>query len=887
MPGNPLHLPTATYRVQLHTEFNFERAADVADYLAQLGVSHLYTSPRLQAMPGSMHGYDTVDHTRPSDDLGGAEGLDRLRRALERAGLGQVLDIVPNHMSIIGPQNAWWQDVLAQGQASPFASYFDIDWVAPEAKLQGKVLLPLLGDHYGRVLEAGQIRLQRDGAVFTIRYLDHVFPLDFCTLGGIISAAAERCGNPSLAFITDAMRIVPDSTTGAAQPESPRCARDRDVLKAQLGRLLAEDPAVVRAIDEVIAETNANPDALDALLSVQHYRLAYWRTASQELNYRRFFDISTLIGLRVEEPRVFQATHALILRWVDEGNVHGLRIDHPDGLRDPEEYFERLAAAAPDAWILAEKILKPGERLRETWPVDGTTGYDFLNQAMGLLVNPDGEGFMTAFYHHFTGLQTDYRDLAYEAKRKILRETFGGELNRLTSLFVEVCEQHREFRDYTRVELRDALAETIACFPVYRTYVRPKKLMNAHSDDVRHICEAILAAGRRRPDIDPRLLKFLSDLLLVQVRGEIEGELVIRFQQLSGPVMAKAIEDTAFYNYNRLVCLNEVGGDPGRFGVSVEEFHRYCIRMQEDWPYTMTATSTHDTKRSEDVRARIALLSSIPERWADAVQRWATLNGRHRIDGMPDRNTEYLLYQTLVGAWPIDAQRLSDYMLKAAREAKSHTSWTDPVPAYEDALKAFVSRILKDPEFLEDIETFVKPLVPLGRINSLSMALLKFTAPGVPDIYQGNELWDLSLVDPDNRRPVDYDLRRRLLGELDHLSPQDILARSDEGLPKLWLTRQALHLRRRRPSVFADGEYQPLAAQGEQAKHVIAFARAGQVVTVVPRLVIPLQNDWGDTSLALPPGPWRNQLTGERIEQDTVSVAALLDRFPVALLEKE
>jgi (1->4)-alpha-D-glucan 1-alpha-D-glucosylmutase len=866
--------------------FGFDQAAGVADYLAQLGVSHLYTSPGLQAAPGSMHGYDTVDHARPSDDLGGPESYARLGQTLQRAGLGQLLDIVPNHMSITGSHNAWWQDVLENGQASPFASYFDIDWVAPEARLYGKILLPVLGDHFGRVLEAGQIQLQREGAVFGIRYLDHAFPLDFCTLGGVIAAAAERCGNPSLAFITDAMRIVPDSP-GTPQPESSRCARDRDVLKAQLGRLLAEVPAVAQAIDDVISETNTNPDALDALLSRQHYRLAYWRTASQELNYRRFFDINTLIGLRVEEQPVFEATHSLLLRWLDEGNVHGLRVDHPDGLRDPEEYFERLAAAAPDAWILAEKILEPAERLRETWPIDGTTGYDFLNRAMGLFVNPDGEGAMTAFYGRFTGESMDYRDLAYRKKRMILQRTFGGELSRLTSLFVEICEQHRQFRDYTRVELRDALTETIACFPVYRTYVRPKKLMNAHPDDVRYVCEAISSASRRRPDIDRRLLKFLSDLLLVQVRGDTEGELVMRFQQLSGPAMAKAIEDTAFYNYNRLVCLNEVGGDPGQFGVSVEEFHRDCLRIQEDWPYTMTATSTHDTKRSEDVRARIALLSSIPDRWADSVQRWATINGRHRIDGMPDRNAEYLLYQTMVGAWPIDAQRLTDYMLKAAREAKAHTSWTDPVPAYEDAMKAFVSRILKDPAFIEDIETFVKPLVPLGRINSLAMTLLKFTAPGVPDIYQGTELWDLSLVDPDNRRPVDYDRRRRLLGELDSLSPQDILARADEGLPKLWLTRQALHLRRRRPSVFADGEYQPLEARGDGAKHVVAFSRAGQVVTVVPRLVIPLQNDWGDTWLELPPGAWHNELTGERLEQGNISVATLLDRFPVALLDRE
>lgn len=883
MSSGSHQLPTCTYRVQMHADFGFDEAAGIADYLAALGISHLYSSPYLQAAAGSTHGYDVVDHSRPNEQLGGVEGHGGLIRALQQHGLGQVLDIVPNHMAMGGPENAWWWDVLQNGQASPFAACFDIDWVAPEARLYNKVLLPILEDHYDRVLEAGQLKLERDGGDFRIRYHNDIVPVNFCSLGSILDAAGKHCGAQELPFIADTMDVLPHP----AQPnaaQATRCARDRDVLHGQLRQLLAQDTQVATAVDKVIAEVNADPDALDALLSHQHYRLAYWRTAGQELNYRRFFDINRLVALRSEREEVFARTHSTILKWMREGLLDGLRVDHPDGLRDPQQYFQRLSAAAPNAWIIAEKILEPGERLPEAWPIDGTTGYDFLNRVNNLFVNPEGEAMLTGFYEEFTGQTADFARLAREKKHQILRVTFGGEVNRLTHLLMDVCEGHRQCRDFTRPELQEVLREVIACFPVYRTYIRPTLMRDPAIDDVRHIQQAIREVVRHRPDLDDRLVKFLSDILLLQVRGQTESELVLRFQQLTGPVMAKAIEDTTCYCYNRLISLNEVGGNPGQFGMSLDAFHRECARMAEDWPRTMNTTSTHDTKRSEDTRARINLLSAIPQHWAEAVRRWSSMNERFHTDGMPERNTEYLLYQTLLGTWPIGAHRLTAYMLKAGREAKVHTSWTDPNPRYESAVRDFTSGILGNRTFVDDFHVFVQPLIPLGRINSLAQTLIKLAAPGVPDIYQGCELWDLSLVDPDNRRPVDYDLRRCLLGQLDGLSVEQIMARSDEGLPKLWLTRQALRLRKRLPDVFETGDYRPMMARGQKAGHVVAFNRQETVIAVAPRLIITLDDDWEGTALTLPEGSWRNELTGQTIDGTQVAVADLLERFPVALL---
>ncbi len=876
--------PRATYRLQLHAGFDFDAAAGIADYLAELGVSHLYCSPCLQAAPGSTHGYDVIDPTRVNDELGGPAGHARLVAALARAGLGQILDIVPNHMAI-GPGNRWWWDVLENGPASRYAAYFDLDWDPPEAKLRNTVLLPVLGDHYGRVLEAGEIRLARAGGTITVHCHEHTWPAAPRALEGPLALAAERCGSDELAFLADAFGNLPAATS--TDPAAlARRDRDKSVLTAQLARLCREHPGIAAALDVVLDELNHNPDALDAFLESQNYRIAFWRTAAQDLGYRRFFDINTLVGIRAEHPEVFEATHARVLEWLHTGVLDGVRIDHLDGLRDPRGYLQRLHAAAPQAWLLAEKILMPGEQLPGDWPLAGTTGYDFAGEVGGLFVDPAGEQPLTDFYAEFTDRAAEFASVAYERKLFVLRHVLGSDLNRLTALLLDICEHRRRVRDYTRQQLHDCLRELLACFPVYRTYIRPRE--GSISDtDVQYVTAAVESARRRRPDIDSDLLDFVRDVLLLRVRGGLEDELVLRFQQLSGPVMAKGVEDTAFYNYHRLVSLNEVGADPARFGVAPDDFHTWCRTARQRRPLGMLATSTHDTKRSEDVRARLALLSEIPQAWRAAVQSWAAHNARHRAGDWPDRNTEYLLYQTLVGAWPLDEARAANCMEKAAREAKTHTSWTDPQLQYEAALRQFVRAVLADARFGTELATFVRPLIWPGRVNALAQCLVKLTAPGVPDIYQGMELWNLSLVDPDNRRPVDYELRRRLLHEVNDLSPEQILARADDGLPKLWVTRQALHLRRRRPEWFGSAaDYTPVPAAGAKTRHVLGFLRAGNSLTLAPRLVLGLGADWNDTTVELPDGRWRNEFTGETRAGGRALVADLLHRFPVALLSR-
>ena len=889
----------STYRVQLTPRFGFDEAAAVAGYLADLGVTHLYSSPILQAAPGSTHGYDVVDHRRVNTDLGGEAGHRRLQSALAAAGLGHVLDVVPNHMAVgVGPDNAWWWDVLENGPAGVYASHFDVDWDPPEAKLRHTVLLPILGDHYGRVLEAGELRLERHAGTFTVRYHEHVAPVAPRSLDRLLSAAAETCGSDELESIAAALGRLPHAT--ATDRESVRERhRDKEVLRARLAELLEQQPEVAAAVDRRVHEVNGDWDSLHGLLERQNYRLAYWRTAGRELDYRRFFDVNTLVGVRVEDPQVFEDTHGLVLEWVRDGVVDGLRIDHPDGLRDPEGYLRCLREATGRAWVVVEKILEPGERLPAGWPVAGTTGYDFLERVGGLFVDPAGRQRLLELYAEVTGEPVDFQEVAHAKKHLVLRDILGADLNRLTAQFVEVCECNRRYRDYTRHQLHEVLREVVACFPVYRTYVRPDHATVSETD-VAAVEAAVAAAVERRPDLDGELFAFLADLLLLRRRsgsapglpstpGEAEAELVYRFQQVTAPVMAKGVEDTAFYTYVPLASLNEVGGSPGQWSVSVAEFHRRTAEAQRDWPESMLGTSTHDTKRSEDVRARLHLLSEVPDGWGDAVRRWVKANGRHRTgEGLPDANAEYLLYQTLVGAWPLGPDRAVAYMEKASKEAKARTSWIDPDPAYDAALRSFVEGVLADETFQADLRSFVEPLVEPGRVTSLAQTLVKLTAPGVPDVYQGSELWDLSLVDPDNRRPVDYALRRRLLAELPALDAEAIWARIEHGLPKLHVTREALHLRRRRPDAFgARGSYEPLAADGARAGHVVGYLRGDAVAAVVPRLVLGLRGDWADTSLDLPPGRWLNVLTGDHLPGGRVTLAGLLARFPVALLERE
>jgi (1->4)-alpha-D-glucan 1-alpha-D-glucosylmutase len=876
-------IPTATYRLQLHSEFGFEAAASIADYLHSLGISHVYSSPYLQAAPGSKHGYDVVDPHRVNEELGGVAAHEYFCKELGRNQLGQVLDIVPNHMAISGRRNRYWWDVLENGPASRYAFFFDIDWQSPQEKLRNKLLVPILGDHYGRVLTRGELQLKRSGGEFVVKYFDHELPVAPRSLARILGRAAQASGSDFLGFLADALAQLP-APTSTAYDDVVQRDRDKNVIRAQLERLFSETPFIGEQVDQILDELNKNPNRLDEILEQQNYRLAFWRTAVEDLGYRRFFDVNTLVGLRQENRKVFVDTHALIIRWLHEGVLDGVRVDHPDGLRDAKLYFTWLRENAEDVWILGEKILEPGERLRPDWPIHGTTGYDYLNQASGLFVDSANEKPLSEFYSDFTGESTDYDAVSRDKKHRVLRDLLGSDVNRLTTLFTEICECHRDRRDFTQHDIIRAIRELVACFTVYRTYIVPER-NEITDEDVRYVNEAIQLAKENRPELDPELFDFLADVLLLGVRGALESEFVMRFQQFTGPAMAKGVEDTVFYNYNRLISLNEVGGDPGRFGICVNQFHTFCSETQKTHPATMLASSTHDTKRSEDVRARISLLSEIPDRWGEAVQRWSAANEKYKKNGMPRRNTEWFLYQTMIGAWPIDTDRLLPYMQKAMREAKADTNWLSPDADYEDATKFFIEGIYKDVEFRQDFEEFVNGLIEPGRVHSLAQVLLKLTSPGVPDFYQGTEIWDLSLVDPDNRRPVDYELRRKLLNEIPKLSASEVLRRSDEGLPKLWTVYHGLHLRRERPELFGEeSSYQALHASGPKADHVVGYIRSDTVAVLVPRLVLKLNRDWGDTAIALPKKEWADRLTGQKFQGGNVSVRDLFRNFPVALL---
>ncbi|HEU0133089.1 MAG TPA: malto-oligosyltrehalose synthase [Mycobacteriales bacterium] len=779
-----MRVPSSTYRVQVNAAFPLSEAARVVPYLRDLGAGDLYTSPLLRSTEGSTHGYDVLDHDSIDDEAGGRAALDALHAALREAGLGLLLDVVPNHVSVAPPAeaNAWWWDVLRHGRDSRYARAFDVDW----SRHGGRILLPVLGAPLAQVLADGDI--VRDGDV--LRYHEHVWPVA---------------------------------------------------------------PGTAREDDEPVGD----------LLERQHYLPEHWRRAARDLNYRRFFDVTTLAGLRVEDERVFAESHALVLALVRDGVVTGLRIDHPDGLADPEAYLARLAGETGGVWTLVEKILEPGEALPPGWHAAGTTGYDALAELSALFVDPAGEAALTRLYGEVTGAETDFETVVEESKRLVLTTILGAEVEWLHRLVPS--------------EPREAIVELLVALDVYRTYTTAGSPVSDVDRAV--MARAVAAASARRPDLREPFGRLAGYVL-----NGTHPAFATRFQQVSGPAMAKGLEDTAFYRYHRLVALNEVGGSPGRFGTTVEEFHAACARRQEEAPFGLTALSTHDTKRSEDVRARIALLSEVPEEWGAAVRRWTAMNARHKTDGRPDANLEYLLYQTFVGAWPLPVDRALAYAEKASREAKQDTSWVDPDPAYDEAVAAWVRAVLADEEFVADLEAFVAPLVPHGWTASLAQKLVQLTMPGVPDVYQGSELWDLSLVDPDNRRPVDYALRERLLRSLDDMTVEEVGERAAEGLPKLLVVSRALRLRRERPRAFA-GAYEPLRVEGGWADRVVAFARGGEVVTVVPRLSVPV-DDWKDTTVWLPPKGWGGVLTGETFDGGPVPVGELFARFPVALLAR-
>ncbi|QCO03942.1 malto-oligosyltrehalose synthase [Azospirillum argentinense] len=913
-------IPLATYRVQLRAEFGFDRTAGIADYMARLGVSHLYASPYMKARPGSTHGYDIVDHNALNPELGSEESFHAMVEALKRNGLGQILDFVPNHMGVGGSDNGWWLDVLEWGPDSPYAGYFDIEWEPDRRYLHGKVLVPLLGDQFGAVLESGglELRFDKEAGGFAVwAYDTHKLPIRPADYGTILGD-----DQPDLERIGDAFRHL--------DQVRPHQIRRANALKAELAALVSEKSDVAEAVERRLKRfrgAEGEPESwrrLTELIAAQNWRAAYFKVAADDINYRRFFNINELAGLRMEERELFDVAHRLAFKLVDDGTLDGLRIDHIDGLYDPKGYCERLAQATERPfYLVVEKILARHERLREDWPIDGTTGYEFANLMGGLFVDPRGEEAFTKLYADFTGRRESFDEVVRTSKIRIMESEMASELHVLARQASRIARANPRTADFTANILHQALKETIARFPVYRTYVDWRGVSEL---DRRSIDWAITQARKADPNTDGSAYDFLHRLLttdlVAQPRSGYSRQQVLRFamrfQQYSGPVMAKGLEDTAFYRYNRLAALNEVGGHPEHFGVGTANFHHANAERAERWPHAMLGSTTHDTKRGEDTRARLYALSEMPEEWERQIQTWSRLLRARRGDvegtAPPDRNDEYLFYQLLVGAWPAEltgaapasldpqamtefAERLAGAMTKSMREAKVHSTWAAPDEAYESAMTSFVHDALdvsRSTAFFDAFLPFQERLARIGMVNGLTQTLLKLTSPGVPDIYQGCELWNFSLVDPDNRRPVDYDARRRLLDEVEGAPIGGLLERWQDGAVKLSLTRRALALRAAMPDLFAKGEYLPLEATGERAEHVVAFARRlgdDTVVVAAPRLVGALGEtpDWGDTSVPLPRGQrWRNALTDGTLEAaDAVTAADLFRDFPVALLVRE
>jgi (1->4)-alpha-D-glucan 1-alpha-D-glucosylmutase len=975
-------IPSSSYRLQLNSQFTFKQAVGLVEYLYDLGISDCYISPLLASRAGSLHGYDITDHSRLNPEIGDEAEFAGFAQLLKDRRMGLILDVVPNHMCIAYGANQWWNDVLENGPSSPFARFFDIDWLPPKPDLAEKVLLPMLGEQYGRALENQELRLAYDRGSFLIRYYETRLPIAPRTYTHILEPLLEELRSRDtvsphdlmeLESIITALRYLPPrSETDEARRKERH--REKEVIKRRLDKLIEECEEARRVLQEVLAEINGesgNPrslNRLERLLADQAYRLSYWRVAADEINYRRFFDINELAAIRVEEPEVFAAVHRLIFQLIRQGQVTGLRIDHVDGLLDPMQYLNDLqdgcllneslsAAAAAEstsplqsrqadasnlpAYIVVEKILGHDELLRPDWAVHGTTGYGFLNLLNGVFIDTENKLAFLLLYQRFTGLAINFSDLIYECKKLILRVAMSSELHVLARKLDRISEQLRNSRDFTLNSLQYALGELIACFPIYRTYIRVDQT-EVNEEDQRHIRRAISEAKQRNPATSISLFDFIGSLLLLEDPEGLSGEeiaerrnFVLRFQQLTGPVMAKGMEDTAFYRYFPLASLNEVGGDPARFGITVEVLHDKNMQRMYERPYGLSATSTHDTKRSEDVRARLNVLSEMPAQWYRNILRWQKLNQDHRtrLNGIesPDANDEYLIYQTLVGAWPLSPQiedrpgneldefsrRIEEYVIKAIREAKVHSSWINPNEAYEHGARRFIRAILElapKNRFLNEFTNFQQTIARAGMFNSLSQTLLKVTSPGVPDFYQGTEIWDFSLVDPDNRRPVDFSQRRKLLAEIRETERGDLpgfvermMQCPEDGRIKMYLMKQALNFRRAQHELFTTGDYQPLQVAGSKKDHVIAFSRTLRNKSVIvatgrffsrlgPPDRLPIGRDaWNETFIVMERRmrfcSYRNVFTGEALavsEQNNrngLSLADLFSRLPVAMME--
>jgi (1->4)-alpha-D-glucan 1-alpha-D-glucosylmutase len=971
----PLAVPASTYRLQVHAAFPLTAALDIVPYLHRLGIDACYTSPYFTAAPGSTHGYDVCNHNEISAEVGGVDAHAAFTGALRDAGMGHVVDFVPNHMGI-GSSNAWWADVLENGPSSPAARFFDIDWSPVKAELHAKLLLPILGDQYGQVLERGELQLAFKAGTLVLTYFEQELPINPRQTPRVYRLAVDRLTaevGPDNPFVHEFLSIMSSlQNMPGYTVQDPRLMverqREKEVARARLARLVSEGEIVLRCIEEAIREFNGTPgqpasfDALHDLLEQQAYRLSYWRTAAHEINYRRFFDINTLAGLRVEHPEVFDATHTLLARLIADGLVTAVRIDHPDGLFDPARYFEMLQQRSTEAtgradrslYVVAEKILSGREQLPHRWAVSGTTGYNYLNDLNGIFVDAAQARRGRRMYAKLTGQGDPFDDVLYESKRLIMETAMSSELNVLAHMLDRIAESNRRSRDFTLESLRAVTTEVVACFPVYRTYVDD----GGWTPEDRLVLQAAIGRARRRnPAMEASLFDFFWEVMLPReverdqppagperrggyppadaAEAAERRQFAMKLQQYTSPVHAKGLEDTAFYRYNVLLSLNEVGGDPSRFGRSVSDFHDANLRRRRDWPYEMLATSTHDTKKSEDVRARINVISEVPDEWGREVSRWMRLNRSHRaiVDGdpVPERNDEYRFYQALAGVWPLAVEsaaaaaaaaslveRMQQYMIKSVREAKRRTSWVTVNDPYEQAVARFVERVLAGPaaaRFVPAFAAFHARIAAPGMVNALAQVVLKLGSPGVPDVYQGTELWDFSLVDPDNRRPVDFEIRERYLADVDAalergLEGVDIGAWSVDGRLKLLVTAAGLRLRRADPDLFLKGDYTPLVTEVSARGDCVAFARtaAGDpgraALFVAPRLCaamyspdrpMPLGGDaWKTSRVMLPPAlrdrAFKNLLTGAEIGATHAADSAWLflgqvfDTLPVAIL---
>ena len=986
-------IPVSTYRIQFNYQFGFSDAARIIGYLYELGITDIYSSPYFKACEKSLHGYDIVAPDTLNPEVGTEEEFERMLEELHSRGMGQILDFVPNHMCITGKDNLWWMDVLENGPGSVYADYFDIDWNPTKKELKDKLLLPVLGDQYGKILENGELLLRFEEGSLYLSYYDHKFPIIPKTYSMVFKHRLDSLketmppDNPhftELLSIMTALSHLPAYTEREPEKVEER-SREKEIIKKRIWNLYNESTEIRNLLDENIRIFNGTKgdhrsfDLLDELLGMQIYRLSHWRVATEEINYRRFFDINSLAAIRMENESVFMATHLFLMKLIRQGKVTGLRLDHPDGLYDPSEYFLRLQkecflqlragylenlerdtpvvrdtsetgneslqiyenAVKTDRYfkffyVIGEKILTRGERMPEEWPIFSTTGYVFLNSLNGIFVDSRNARTFESLYQKFIGKKQNFQEIVYEKKKLIMQVAMSGEINTLAHYLNRISEKDRNTRDFTLNSLRTAISEAVAFFPVYRTYINSYEVKDR---DRQYIEACIAKAGRKNPAVSGSIFEFLKDVLFLRFPEDypeseksIWLDFVMRFQQITGPVMAKGLEDTAFYVYNRLVSLNEVGGMPDRFGTPLETFHGQNIERHKFWPHALITTSTHDTKRGEDMRARINVLSEMPDEWRKKLFLWRRINRKKRVlvDGqpVPDQNEEYFIYQTLIGAWPVVAvdssgyqellKRLKDYLLKSIREAKENTSWTNPNLTYEEAFTVFIDALLDrraNRQFITDFEEFQARVSHYGLFNSLSQTVLKLTSPGVPDIYQGTELWQFSLVDPDNRGTVDYTVRAEMLDELIRHEAESgplnllgkLLQEKESGMIKLYIMRKILNFRKAEKELFSTGEYVPLEGHDRKSEYFCAFLRRNgrkNVIVIVPRLVSSLMGEerspcgesvWGDSTLIVPVSDigrkYRNIFTGEAVPvirhngANSIRLSDIFGNAPVAVLE--